>query len=702
MDRWVTQWWDRLRIQHKVWAVLLLLCLPLIGGLAIHLHFVEQLLTVQQQRQELVLASEEMEVLGRLAADIEDGFRGYVLTQQPAFLAPLIDADTKVGPALTSAARTLARLSDSPGDLEPIERQLKEFLRSKHELIADIQRGDAAKALTYIRSGEGLRLSDNLRKDLRIIEDRLEDQRVLYNVAADSLSQRTYIGLWIALVGVMLLGWVSSRMLAHSLTDPITWLQYATAKFGAHVDPDEVANLLISARASKDELGQLADAYLAMAQRIETHIREVEVLDLIGYDINTIGPDGLDGVLRRISDRAVELVGADVCLVLLRDEQMGCWIVEAASGRWYEQLKKSVMLWEELPVCVLAFESGQPAFNEQCRGEQHRAVLRRALVSDNILAIPLHGQGKPFGVLALVSEHPRTAPEWNQRLAKGMAQEAALAISNARLYEAVQEKQQGLLARLRQLEHLAETLAHDLKGPGARMEELAKLLVQQFAGRVDERASRWLKLIQDSGSDLVQRVEGILAVARVGVGQGSVAAVDPTLVIGEVLKDHAGDIQQLQATIQIEPGLPFVACHRASLRQVFDNVMSNAFKYVRPGEPPSITVSHQIENQMVCFSVTDRGIGIPEEQRARVFQPFVRLLQSDATGSGIGLAIVQRIVELYGGRVWIEGNGHDGCTVKFMVPWLREDRGAVIAGTNGSHIPEVMDVSSEGLRRGAA
>jgi len=697
MDRWVTQWWDQLRIQHKVRAVLLLLCLPLIGGLAIHLYFVEQLLTVHQQRQQLVMASERMQLLNRLAVDVEDSFRGYVLTQQPAFLAPLTDADAKIGSALMSAANTLANLPDSSGNLEPIERQLKDFLLSKHELIADIQRGDATKALAYIRSGEGLRLSDRLRRDLRIIEDRLEHQRESQNGKADLLSQRTFIGLWIALVGVVVLGWISSRMLARSLTVPIKQLQSATTKFGAYVDPDEVATLLSSARASKDELGQLADAYLAMAQRIETHIREVEVLDLIGHDINTIGPDGLDGVLRRISDHAVQLVGADVCLVLLRDERMGCWIVEAASGRWHEQLKKSVMLWEELPVCVEAFETGQPTINEQCRGEQHPAVLRRALIGDNMLAIPLHGQGKPFGVLALVSEQPRTAPEWNRRLAKGMAQEAALAISNARLYEAVQEKQRGLLARLRQLEHLAETLAHDLKGPGARMEELARLLVQQFAGRVDERASRWLKLIQDNGSDLVQRVEGILAVARVGVGQGSVTAVDPTLVIGEVVKGHAGEIQQLQATIQIEPGLPLVACHGAYLRQVFDNLMSNALKYARPGEPPSITVSHRIENHMVCFSVTDRGIGIPEEQRARVFQPFIRLLQSEATGSGIGLAIVQRIVELYGGRVWIEGNGHEGCTVKFTVPWLREDRGAVIAGTSGSRIPEMEDVSSKGL-----
>lgn len=698
MNRWLAQWWDQLRIQHKVWAVLLLLCLPLIGGLAIHLYFVEQLLTVQQQRQELVLASERMQLLNRLAVDIEDSFRGYVLTQQPAFLAPLTDADAKIGPALTSAALALAKLKDSPGNLEPIERQLKDFLHSKHELIADIQQGDAAKALTYIRSGEGLRLSERLRQDLRIIQDRLERQRESHNAEAEALSQRTFIGLWIALAGVVLLGWISSRMLARSLTDPIMRLQSATAQFGAHLDPDEIGDLLISAHASKDELGQLADAYLAMARRIGTHIREVEVLDLIGYDINTIGPDGLDGVLRRITDRAVELIGADVCLVLLRDDRMGCWIVEAASGRWHDQLKKSVMLWEELPVCVQAFESGQPRINERCRGDQQPAVLRRALIGDNMLAIPLHAQGKPFGVLALVSEHPRAAQEWNQRVAKGMAQEAALAISNARLYETVQQKQRGLLARLRQLEHLAETLAHDLKGPGARMEELAKLLVQQFAGQVDERAARWLKLIQDNSNDLVQRVEGILAVARVGVGHGPVTAVDPTLVIGEVLKGHAGEIERLRATIHVEPGLPLIACHGAYLRQVFDNLISNALKYARPGEAPTITVSHRIEDHMVCFSVTDRGIGIPEEQRARVFQPFVRLLQAETTGSGIGLAIVQRIVELYGGHVWIEGNGHDGCTVKFTVPWLRDhDGGAVIAGTNASDIPEVVDVPSTGL-----
>jgi len=696
MSRWFAQWWRRLRIQYKVWTVLLVLCVPLIGGLAIHLHVVQQLLSLQQQRHKLVLAQEQVHLLRRLVIDIEDGFRGYLLTGQPAFLAPLTEAEAKVDEALTDATMALAELPGPSSGLTSVEEQLKSLLRSKQALIADIQQGNAVKALAYVRSGEGLRLSDQLRQELRNIEDRLERRREEHTSEGEILSRRTFIGLWIALVGVIVLGWIGSRMLAVSLTDPITKLQSVTSRLGGQPNPEEIAELLTPLRTSKDELGQLADAYLAMAHRIGSHIREVEVLDLIGYDINTIGPDGLDGVLRRITDRAVELVEADACLVLLRDDRMGCWIVEAASGEWDERLKKSVMLWEELPASVQAYESGQPAIDEHCRSDERPELIRRGLIGDSMLAIPLHARGKPFGVLALLSDRPRTAQEWNQRLAKGMAQEAALAISNARLYEAAQQKQRGLLARLRQLEHLAETLAHDLKGPGARMEELARLLVQQFAGQVDERTSRWLQLIQENGSDLVQRVEGILAVARVGVGQGSVTAVDPMLIVGEVLKGQAGDIERLRATVRIEAALPLVACHGAYLRQVFENLISNALKYSRPGEPPCITISSRIDNQSVCFSVADCGIGIPEEQRSRVFLPFVRLAQSNATGSGIGLTIVQRIVELYGGQAWIEGVAGEGCSVKFTLPWFRDVWETPQSDAGPSGRPEVIEVSQKG------
>jgi signal transduction histidine kinase/CHASE3 domain sensor protein len=693
MQEKAADWWSRLRIQHKVWAVLLLLCVPLIAGLSTHLYLVQQLLTLQQQRQDLILAHEQVNLLRRLAVDIEDGFRGYLLTQQPAFLAPLTEAESKIDQALEDAKRSLATASGSAATLTPIERQLKDFLRSKHELIAEVQRGDEENALAYVRSGEGLRMSDRFRQELRSIEDQLEHRRELFNEQGMALSKLTFIGLWIALAGVVILGWTSSRMLARSLTNPLTRLHTATAKIGTEVDTAGIAALLSSEHRSKDELGRLEGAFLHMAEQIGEHVHELEVLNTIGHEINTIGPDGLEGVLRRITDRAAELVEADACMVFLRDERMGCWVVEAASGEWNDRLKKSVMLWEELPVCVEAFETRSAATGNHFHSDERPQVLRRNLLGESMLAIPLLSQGTPFGVLSLSSQTARPAQEWNQRLAKGLTQEAALAISNVRLYEAVQQKQKGLVARLRQLEHLAETLAHDLKGPGARMEELAKLLVQKFSGQVDERTGKWLRLLQENGKDIVERVEGILEVARVGTGQGSVTAVDPRLILDGVLKSYAGEIERLQATVEVEPGFPLVACHGAYLRQIFDNLVSNALKYPHPGEPPTLKITSTTGQHMVCIAVQDRGIGIPLEQRNRVFQPFVRLRPADTPGSGIGLAIVQRIVALYGGQVWIEGEEGKGCTVKFTLPWLRSD----LAGdpAQSSQI-EVLDLPRTG------
>src|SRR6185436_11984598 len=340
MDRWVAQWGDRLPIQHKVWVMLLLLCVPLGAGIAIHLYVAQQLLALQQQKQDLMLADQQVHLLGRLAVDIEDGFRGYVLTQQPAFLAPLVEAEAKLDQALSDASSSMAKLSGPPNQLAPIELQLKGLLRSKQALIADIQQGQADKTLAYVWSGEGLRLSDHLRGDLRTVEDRLMRQRNSLNEQADTLSQRTFVGLWITLAGVVALGWIVSRILARSLTDPITRLQSATSRIGAQVDVAGITELLANGREAKDELGQLAEAYLAMARRIETNIQEIEALDTIGQEINSIGSDDIDGALRRITDRAVELVQTDVCLVLLRDERLGCWVVEAASGEWDDRLKK--------------------------------------------------------------------------------------------------------------------------------------------------------------------------------------------------------------------------------------------------------------------------------------------------------------------------------------------------------------------------
>ncbi|MBD0316187.1 MAG: CHASE3 domain-containing protein [Nitrospiraceae bacterium] len=666
----VRTWWQQRTVQHKVWAVLSLLLIPLLLSLAVHFYVTSQLLAIQKERQSVLQAREYIHVIHRLAIDGEDALHGYVLTQDQEYLPALERAESELDGVLRDILSEEISRTTAAVELYPLVPRLKTVLTSMRELIDLVRSAGHGAVLSRLNAAHGHVLSDGLRKELRSIEDRLDVVRRSLNTQAERLSSGTFVELWCAFAVFILLSLVGSRLLTRSITDRITGLQAAATDFGRQIDPARFRSILPPAGMATDELGALARAYDEMAVRISTQIKELETLEGIGEDINTIAPDGLDGVLRRITNHAAELADADVSLVMLRNDKMGCWVVEAASGSWNEGLYKAVMLWEQFPVSVQAYDTRQVAYGVNLHRDCGPEVMRRNLLGSSMMSVPLLSQGRPFGVLVVVSRHRREPEHWNSRLAVGLAQQAAVAISNARLYEAVQERQQGLAARLRHLEHLAAALAHDLKGPGQRMAELTALIHRECHGRLDERVDRWLRLLRENGCELVERVEGILAVAHVGAGAGPVTAVDPALVLGEVVKERATELERQQGRITVEPDLPLVACHAAYLRQIFDNVVSNALKYASPKRPVRIRISAQRRERMACFSVQDNGIGIPEPHRMRVFQPFVRLGSADVPGSGIGLTIVQRIVELYGGEIWIEGEDEEGCTVRFTLPWF--------------------------------
>ncbi len=658
-------WWQQLTVRRKVWTVIVLLLIPLLFSLAVHLYVTSQLLSIQHERQSVLLAREYIHVIHRLAIDGEDAYHGYLASARAEFAAALAKTETELEQVLRETRQASAGRSTAADELRALIPGVEQLLASLHGMLVEIHAGRPPASSGHL-------LSDALRKNLRTVEDRLDVSRRTLNQRAERLSAWTFAELWCALGSFLVLGWLGSRLLVRSITHPLARLQKASAGFGRGTDTAQFAALLPARDQPTDELGMLARAYQDMALRIGAHIRELETLEAIGTEINAIGPDGLDGVLRRITDRAAEMVEADVCLVMLRNEKMGCWVVEAASGEWNERLCKSVMLWEEFPICAQAYEERKVAYGKDLQEDQRPQVLRRNLIGRGMAAVPLLSQGEAFGVLALISRAQREPSAWNVHLAVGLAQQAAVAISNAHLYEAAQQKQQGLVMRLKQLELLAESLAHDLKGPGARMGELARLFVQEYGRPTDERAARWLHLIEENGKDIARRVEGILSVARIGVGQGAVTAVDPALVVGDVVKAHADDIERCTAVVRVQPDLPMVACHGTYLRQVFDNLLTNALKYARPGQPSTVEIGCEIQGRLARFTVRDDGPGIPHDQRVRVFEPFVRLRATEAPGSGIGLTIVRRIVELYGGTVWIDGSESEGCAVRFTMPLFRD------------------------------
>lgn len=234
----------------------------------------------------------------------------------------------------------------------------------------------------------------------------------------------------------------------------------------------------------------------------------------------------------------------------------------------------------------------------------------------------------------------------------------------------VRKRESRLERRLRAFEHFAESLAHDLKAPGERIRDLAVLFRKEYENRLDERADRWLQLLERNGEDLVSRVNGLLDLAGVGAPPKMMEGVHPASVLREVLASRADELTARRAQVQVGIETGVVSCHVAALRQIFDNLISNALKFSGNRQDFEIRISSECNSGHLCISVADNGSGIPSAQRERVFNPFVRL-NPEMSGSGVGLSIVRRLVESYGGRVWIESNRQRGCTVRFTLPLNR-------------------------------
>lgn len=237
------------------------------------------------------------------------------------------------------------------------------------------------------------------------------------------------------------------------------------------------------------------------------------------------------------------------------------------------------------------------------------------------------------------------------------------------LYKTAQEKCNSLEQRIKQLEHLAETLAHDMKGPGQRMEALSSLVLKKYGAGLDDEVQRLLRLIHENGKELTDRVETMLELARVRSLSQSVEAVNPAVALDDVLKVYAAELTESQIRVETAFDMLLVPCHRSYLRQIFDNLISNAVKSLRGTTAPRIRIVASRREDMVYISVSDTGPGIPVKYREQVFEPFVCLSPGPSKNSGIGLTIVKRIVEWHGGQIWIEAE-RPGCTVTFTLPYL--------------------------------
>lgn len=259
--------------------------------------------------------------------------------------------------------------------------------------------------------------------------------------------------------------------------------------------------------------------------------------------------------------------------------------------------------------------------------------------------------------------------------------ERELREAQADLERRVEERTRALQAKTaelelsnRELEEFAHVVSHDLKTPLRGMGALVAWIREDAGERLGEGPREHLDLIEQRAERMQALIDGILRYARAGRRAGGTERVDAQAVAQEAV--DALPFQE-GVSVRVEGELPPVRFGRTPLLQVFQNLLGNAVRHL--GRPDgTVTVSAREAGGEVEFAVRDDGVGISERHRERIFKIFRAQPVSAANGSsGVGLAIVKKLVELHGGRVWVEDTPGGGATFRFTAPRAgREGRGA--------------------------
>lgn len=221
------------------------------------------------------------------------------------------------------------------------------------------------------------------------------------------------------------------------------------------------------------------------------------------------------------------------------------------------------------------------------------------------------------------------------------------------------------------LEQFAYSASHDLQEPLRQVAIYSQLLQRRYAASLDSKASEYLGYCVEGAHRMETLIRDLLAYSQAAkTSESSTQPVDVNKIVDAVVLNLTTTIQETGAVITTAP-LPTVSVHHVPLTHVIQNLLSNALKY-RSAEPPRIAISAERDGGFWRFAVRDNGIGVPKRFQEQIFGIFKRLHdRKDYPGTGIGLAICQKVVERYGGRIWVDSEEGRGSTFFFTLPEAR-------------------------------
>jgi signal transduction histidine kinase len=289
-----------------------------------------------------------------------------------------------------------------------------------------------------------------------------------------------------------------------------------------------------------------------------------------------------------------------------------------------------------------------------------------------ILAVPMVREGNLIGCLGVTRNRPGDFPHATVEMLRTFATQSALAIQNAQLFQEIEDKSRQLGAASQHKSEFLANMSHELRTPLNAIIGFSEVLSERMFGELNEKQEEYLKDIHASGQHLLSLINDILDLSKIEAGRMELELTDfhlPTALDSALalIRERAGR-RGIALHLSVDDRLGQIRADERKVRQVVLNLLSNAIKFTPEGG--RIDVGAVPTDAFVEVAVSDTGVGIAPEDQEAVFEEFRQVGTADkkVEGTGLGLTLCRKFIELHGGKIWVKSQLGQGSTFTFTVP----------------------------------
>ncbi len=447
-----------------------------------------------------------------------------------------------------------------------------------------------------------------------------------------------------------------------------------------HLDQmrSSIKDLFSEVHTSKEQIEEYSKT---LEQKVEDRTRElaqsVEELEALGEVSQVVGSSlDLDKVLGSIVRHAVLFSEADGGIVFTFDQEERRFVLKTSYGvtrGFEEELRRSLITPGDNSTLGQASSRREPVQITDLHKlpEYPLACVRQEGYCAN-LAVPLIDEEHLVGGLVVLRKDTGSFAERGVNLLHTFAAQSILAIRNARVFEEIEEKGQQLARADKHKSEFLANMSHELRTPLNAILGYTELILDQIYGEVPDKIVEVLSRLEKNGRHLLSLINDVLDLSKIEAGRFTLSLGDYSLI--ELIQTVLASVESLAAeknlllTTNVSQKLPFGRGDDQRLAQVLLNLVGNAIKFTEQGE---ITIEARTDNDHFIVSVTDTGPGISEENLSTVFTEFHQLDGSSTKqkgGTGLGLSIAKKIIEMHGGRIWVDSTIGAGSSFTFSIP----------------------------------